>query len=74
MGILNRSLGGGTDASNAESMGSLSMDENVKPSKPFNPGLDSTNTRKNFAQKKFNEKQRSFASRSRRELPKELLM
>ena len=50
------------------------MDEEVKPSVPFGPGVDSTSERKNFAQKKFNDKQRSFATRSRRELPKELLM
>ena len=50
------------------------MDENIESAKPFKPGVDSTKDRKNFAMKKFNDKERSFASRSRRELPKELLI
>ena len=48
-------------------------DENVAIVGPFKPGYDKKNARNDFAQKQFNEKSASFADRSRRELPSELL-
>ena len=47
--VLNKSRASESRASNANSEENLSLDEEVKPSAPFRPGVDSTNERKNFA-------------------------
>ena len=51
----------------------VSEDERPQALRPFRPGIDETKDRKNFTSKRFNEKERSFAEKSRRELPKEVL-
>ena len=53
----------------------VSEDDEKSPAvRPFRPGIDRAVDRKNFALKKFNDKERSFAERSKRELPKEVLV
>ena len=53
----------------------VSEDDEKSPTvRPFRPGIDRATDRKNFALKKFNDKERSFAERRKRELPKEVLV
>ena len=49
------------------------IEEVQKIKQPFVPGVDPDPVRQDFALKSFNLKERSFADRSRRELPRGLL-